>query len=259
MMVLPFFVFAQHDHHTDDATVNHNHLAHMQASRAENFYIHNLPAPKLMKGIGNSSLKIQTVSSKTQDYFNQGLSLLHDFWDFEAYRAFKEAIRNDSAAILPYWGLLQTPGPDEDSIYKANKTLAINQLKKLVITANEHEKLYAEISILEDSLKEKAFPEIDKKYELIIHRFPDDINAKLFLALSKMSGYDTEMKPNEGQMYSEFLLKDVQPAEPNNHAYHHYWIHLKEHCCPEEALKNADILTSLAPASGHIVHMPGHI
>jgi predicted Zn-dependent protease len=74
-----------------------------------------------------------------------------------------------------------------------------------------------------------------------------------------MSGFDTELKPKDGQMYSEFLLKDVQRTEPGNHAFHHYWIHLMEHCCPEQALKSADILTSLAPASGHIVHMPGHI
>ncbi len=258
--LIPFFAFCQHDHHVDDAAkTNHNHLAHMQASRAQNFYIHNLPAPKLMAGIGGSKMKIETKSQKTQAYFNQGLSMLHDFWDFEAYRAFKEAIRNDSTAIMPYWGLLQTPGPDEDSVYKSNKELAVKQLKKLVGKANEHEKLYAELSLLSDSLKEKAYPEIDKKYELIIHKFPDDVDAKLFLALNKMSGFDTEMKPKDGQLYSEFLLKDVQRAEPNNHAYHHYWIHLMEHCCPEQALKSADILTSLAPASGHIVHMPGHI
>ncbi len=258
--LIPFFAFCQHDHHVDDAAkTNHNHLAHMQASRAQNFYIHNLPAPKLMAGIGGSKMKIETKSQKTQAYFNQGLSMLHDFWDFEAYRAFKEAIRNDSTAIMPYWGLLQTPGPDEDSVYKSNKELAVKQLKKLVGKANEHEKLYAELSLLSDSLKEKAYPEIDKKYELIIHKFPDDIDAKLFLALNKMSGFDTEMKPKDGQLYSEFLLKDVQRAEPNNHAYHHYWIHLMEHCCPERALKSADILISLAPASGHIVHMPGHI
>jgi len=258
--LLPVIAFAQHDHHVDDAgKINHNHLAHMQASRAQNFYIHNLPAPKLMTGIGGSKMKIETKSEKTQAYFNQGLSLLHDFWDFEAYRAFKEAIRNDSAAVMPYWGLLQTPGPDEDSVYKANKTMAVAQLKKLVATAGEHEKLYAEMCLLQDSLKEKAYPEIDKKYELIIHKFPDDIDAKLFLALSKMSGFDTEMKPKDGQMYSEFLLKDVQRIDPNNHAFHHYWIHLMEHCCPEQAVASADILTSLAPASGHIVHMPGHI
>ncbi len=257
---LPLFSFAQHDKHVEDKlTTNHNHLAHMQASRAQVFYIHNLPPPKLMTGIGSSKMKIETKSEKTQAYFNQGLSLLHDFWDFEAYRAFKEAIRNDSTAIMPYWGLLQTVGPDEDSVYKSNKTKAIGQLKKLLATANEHEKIYAEISLLSDSLKEKAYPEIGKKMELIVHKFPDDIDAKLFLALSKMSGYDTEMKPNEGQMYSEFLLKDVQRTEPNNHAFHHYWIHLMENCCPEKALASADILTSLGPSSGHIVHMPGHI
>jgi hypothetical protein len=144
--VLPAFVCAQHDHHVDDAAKT-NHLAHMQAGRAQNFYIHNLPAPKLMANIGGSKMKIETKSQKTQAYFNQGLSLLHDFWDFEAYRAFKEAIRNDSTAVMPYWGLLQTLGPDEDSVYKSNKELAVKQLKKLVLTANEHEKSYAEASL----------------------------------------------------------------------------------------------------------------
>lgn len=254
--------FAQHDHPMDNAKTSaggHSHLAHMQASRKQNFYIHNLPAPKLMTGIGQSKMKITTKSEKTQAYFNQGLNLLHDFWDFEAYRAFKEAIKHDSTAIMPYWGLLQTPGPDEDSVLTSLKKNAVKQLKKLVKTANEHEKLYAEMSLLGDSLKEKAYPEIIKKYELIVHKFPDDIDAKLLLALGLMSGFDTDMKPREGQMYSEFLLKDVQRIDPNNHAFHHYWIHLMEHCCPERALASADILTSLASNSGHIVHMPGHI
>jgi len=233
-LLLPAYGFSQHNQHADDTKKsNHNHLAHMQAGRAQIFYIHNLPAPKLMTGIGNSDMKIESKSEKTKAYFNQGISLLHDFWDFEAYRAFKEAIKNDSNAIMPYWGLLPK--------------------------ANEREKLYAEIGILGDSLKEASFPEVIKKLELIVHKFPEDIDAKLFLALYKMSGFDTDMKPMEGQMYSEFLLKDVQRAAPYNHGFHHYWIHLMEHCCPERALASADTLTSLAPLSGHIVHMPGHI
>lgn len=251
--------YTQHDHHVDDTKNSHNHLAHMQASRKQNFYIHTLPSPKLMTGIGGSKMKIETKSEKAQQYFNQGLNLLHDFWDFEAYRAFKEAIRQDSTAVMPYWGLLQTPGPEEDSVLTGQKKNAVKQLKKLLKTANEHEKLYAELALLDDSLKEKAYPEMLKKYEMIVHKFPDDIDAKLFLALGKMSGFDTNMNPNEGQLYSEFLLKDVQRLEPNNHAFHHYWIHLMEHCCPERALASADILASLAPTSGHIVHMPGHI
>jgi tetratricopeptide (TPR) repeat protein len=63
----------------------------------------------------------------------------------------------------------------------------------------------------------------------------------------------------EGTMYSEFLLREVQREDPDNHAFHHYWIHLMEDCCPERALASADLLASLARASGHIVHMPGHI
>lgn len=253
---------AQHDHHVDDnksSTAGHSHLQHMQASRKQNFYIHNLPAPKLMKGIGASNMKIQTKSDSCQKYFNQGLNLLHDFWDFEAYRAFKEAIRLDSSALMPYWGLYQMPGPDEDSVLQAQKKNAIKQIKKLLKTANEHEKLYAEITLLGDSLKEKAYPEITKKMDYLIHKYPEDVDAKLFLALSKMAGFDTDKKPNEGHMYAEFLLKEVQRIDPNNHGFHHYWIHQMEDCCPERALQSADLLTSLAPTSGHIVHMPGHI
>ncbi|SRX54425.1 lipopolysaccharide assembly protein LapB [Aequorivita sp. CIP111184] len=259
--LLPLSIFAQHEHHKpdDSSEGNHNHLAHMMMSRKEIIYVHNLPPPKLMNGIGNSTLKIETTSEKTQAYFNQGISLLHDFWDFEAYRAFKEAIRNDSTAIMPYWGLLQMPTPNKDSIFTSNMEDAVKQIKKLLPKANEHERLYGEIALLKDSLKYEAYPEISKRWELIIHKFPDDVEAKLFLALNKMNGFDTDMKPMEGQMYSEFLLKDVQRAAPNSHAFHHYWIHLKENCCPEEALASADALTALAPDSGHIVHMPGHI
>jgi tetratricopeptide (TPR) repeat protein len=261
MVFLPLTMVAQHEHHkSDDATSDgHNHLDHMMASRAEVIYVHNLPPPKLMKGIGNSTMKIETTSEKTQAYFNQGISLLHDFWDFEAYRSFKEAIRNDSSAIMPYWGLLQMPTPDKDSISKSDKENAIKQIKKLLPKATEHERLYSEIALLKDSLKYEAYPEVSKKWELIIYKFPDDVEAKLFFALHSMSGFDTDMKPREGQMYSEFLLKDVQRTAPNSHAFHHYWIHLKENCCPEEAIESADVLTALAPNSGHIVHMPGHI
>jgi hypothetical protein len=47
---------------------------------------------------------------------------------------------------------------------------------------------------------------------------------------------------------------------PNDSAANHYWIHAIEpgnH--PENALKSAALLASLAPNSGHMVHMPGHI
>ncbi len=56
------------------------------------------------------------------------------------------------------------------------------------------------------------------------------------------------------------LLQAVLKEEPQNSAANHLWIHAVEagpH--PEQALHSAEILGSLAPASGHMVHMPGHI
>ena len=52
------------------------------------------------------------------------------------------------------------------------------------------------------------------------------------------------------------ILKD----KPEDSAANHYYIHAleaSEH--PEQALHSAEILARLAPASGHMVHMPGHI
>src|SRR5687768_1646961 len=65
----------------------------------------DMPAPALVDGYGNSELKIMTDSPQAQAYFNQGLRLLHCFWEFEAYRAFKEAARLDPKAAMPYWGI----------------------------------------------------------------------------------------------------------------------------------------------------------
>jgi hypothetical protein len=40
-----------------------------------------LPVPVRMTGIGNSHLAI-TATPEAQVWFDQGLNLLHDFWDY---------------------------------------------------------------------------------------------------------------------------------------------------------------------------------
>ncbi len=57
-----------------------------------------LPSPPKMTGIGTATIKITTKSADAQKWFDQGLNLLHAFWDMEAYRAFREASRIDPEA-----------------------------------------------------------------------------------------------------------------------------------------------------------------
>ncbi len=55
-------------------------------------------------------------------------------------------------------------------------------------------------------------------------------------------------------------MKEVLAAHPEDSAANHYWIHAVEPGLhPEWALPSARKLGVLAPASGHMVHMPGHI
>ena len=63
-----------------------------------------LPVPIHMEGIGNSHIAIKG-SSEVQAWFDQGLSLLHDFWDYESARAFEQSVRVDPQCAMCYWGL----------------------------------------------------------------------------------------------------------------------------------------------------------
>jgi tetratricopeptide (TPR) repeat protein len=96
--------------------------------------------------------------------------------------------------------------------------------------------------------------------EALIDQYPDDVDARALLALGVMSGYDSEGHPREGELYSQSILLNLLATHPDNAAANHYWIHAMEDSSrPELALHSADILGSMAPNSGHMVHMPGHI
>src|SRR5271169_4949702 len=52
------------------------------------------PPPQQLTGIGNAHIRI-TASPEAQMWFDQGLNLLHDFWDYESVRAFEQSVRVD--------------------------------------------------------------------------------------------------------------------------------------------------------------------
>jgi tetratricopeptide (TPR) repeat protein len=219
----------------------------------------DLPPPPLRQGIGDANLKITTSSDSAQVYFNQGLRLLHDFWDFEAYRAFKEAVRLDPNAAMAYWGefeALKMHGPVTDD----GKT-ALERARSLEDKVTDHERYYiraAEHELKGDQPLEKAA--YRHEMEALIDKYPDDVDAQALLALSVMSGYDTDGRPRDGELYSQSLLRNLLAAHPENAAANHYWIHAMEDSLrPELALHSADVLAGMAPSSGHMVHMPGHI
>jgi peroxiredoxin/Tfp pilus assembly protein PilF len=94
-----------------------------------------------------------------------------------------------------------------------------------------------------------------KKLEAIIHEFPDDIEAKAFLAYYLWTWKST--LPIHSHQAVDSILDLVFQAEPM-HPAHHYRIHLWDDEKPQRALTSAARGGQSSPAIAHMWHMPGH-
>lgn len=248
-LVLLFFVIQANGQH------------HHQTEYSPAFNVASLPAPPLMKGIGTSRLKISTKSEAAQAYFDQGLNLLHAFWDVEAYRAFRESARLDPNCAMAYWGIYNALGQNSQEMAE-ERAAALKKAIELAPTVSVHEQFYIRaISLLAEPGKGRAA--WIAEMEALIDKYPEDAEAKLFLAnaLSTPAGsYLPDGRPREGKIYGQMILRNLLVTHPNHAAVHHYWIHAVENGSrPEEALQSCEKLVELAPNSGHMLHMPGHI
>jgi tetratricopeptide (TPR) repeat protein len=240
------------------APAQHHHGSQSYASATD---FAKLPSPPLMKGIGTASIKITTRSAEAQRYFDQGLNLLHAFWDMEAYRAFREASRKDPDAAMAYWGIYNALAQNPQEMAE-ERSAALKKAIELLPTASEHEQYYVRaIQLLAE--QGKGRPAWISEMEALIDKYPEDVEAKLLLAnslSSPASSYLPNGRPREGKMYGRAILQNLLRTHPEHAAVHHYWIHAAENGPrPEEALDSAEKLTKLAPNSGHMLHMPGHV
>lgn len=217
-----------------------------------------LPVPIKMQGIGNSHITIK-ATPEAQAWFDQGLTLQHDFWDYEAQKAFQQAIRVDPKCAMCWWGLALAEGlrHSEARLY-GQKALA--EAVRLKGHASATDKLYIEAAQAEAAAKDGDSKQSIEILRKLVKKNPRDTQARIFLAEEVGDGYDDAGQPKPGQKECISILESVLRDAPNDSAANHYWIHAIEpgnH--PDQALKSAALLASLAPASGHMVHMPGHI
>jgi tetratricopeptide (TPR) repeat protein len=217
-----------------------------------------LPAPKRMTGIGNSHIEIHT-GPETQAWFDQGLSLLHDFWDYESAKAFEQAVRTDPHCAMCYWGLYQAEGM-RGGAQKTWGDQALAQAVKLEKYASRINRLYIDAAEADSRDGDASRAQATALYRQLVKKRPHDVEARIFLAESLDGGFDSNGDPRPGQKEKIAILESVLKDAPNDSAANHYWIHaIEPGNRPEMAIASAARLASLAPTSGHMVHMPGHI
>ena len=224
-----------------------------------------LPAPQHIEGVGNVRFPI-SANANAQTWFVQGINLLYDFWDYEADRAFEESIRSDANCAMCYWGLYRAESFNH-SVTKSYAQAALAKAVALESHASAREKLYIQASEAHEAAIREAGSDENAKFDreieilrTLVRKNPHDTTARIVLSDAVADGYDDAGEPRKGKKEELALLQGVLKEEPENSAANHLWIHAVEASPhPEQALHSAEILASLAPASGHMVHMPGHI
>ena len=206
-----------------------------------------LPEARRLTGIGNAQMEI-TAKPEAQVWFNQGLNLLHDFWDYESARAFEQGIRVDPQCAMCYWGLYKAES-FYHSIAQGYAARALAHAVSLKDQVSPRERLYIEATAPAGELKSNASrATASQLWREIVKEYPNDLQARIFLSQSV------------NREESVAILQAILKTNPDDSAANHYYIHaLESSDHPEHALHSAEILGSLAPASGHMVHMPGHI
>ncbi len=93
--------------------------------------------------------------------------------------------------------------------------------------------------------------------EEIVEDFPDDLEAKAFLALQLWQNARSDL-PIVSYVAINSLLQEVFNENPM-HPAHHYRIHLWDGHKPKHALASAALCGQSSPGIAHMWHMPGHI
>ena len=228
----------------------------------------------LMSGLGSLHHPVTTSNPEAQKFFDQGLRLIFAFNHAEAASSFHRAAELDPNMAMAYWGIAEAVGPnyndpaDPERFKQAHE--AIQKATGLSANAAPNERAY--IAAL--AKRFPADPNADRQQAAEQYRdamrdltreFPDDLDAATLFAEAGMNLHPWGLwrhdgAPEAGTEEIVATLESVLKRDPNHMGAIHYYIHAVEASRnPDRALAAANRLAALAPAAGHLVHMPGHI
>jgi tetratricopeptide (TPR) repeat protein len=237
--------------------------------------MHAKPKPAtLMQGLGDLHHPVSTSTQQAQQFFDQGLRLIYAFNHDEAAHSFQHAAELDPKLAMAYWGVAEAVGPNyndpaSDDRFRAAHD-AIQKAVDLEAGASPTEKAYIDAMARRfpadpKADRRKAAEEYRDAMREVVKQYPDDLDAATLFAESGMNLHPWGLwhpdgTPEVGTEEIVSSLESVIRRDPNHLGAVHYYIHAVEASpSPERALAGANRLAALAPAAGHIVHMPAHV
>jgi len=237
--------------------------------------------------LGRYSRKVATRSAEAQLWFDRGLNWIYGFNHKEAIACFEKAIAADPTCAMAHWGHAYAAGPNYNMpwVLYDSKGRA-EALAEAYDAAQAALSLTSKVSPVEAALisaLEARYPQREPIEDMAPwdHAFadamrdvhsahPDDpelattfVDALMNLTPWNMWNLQTgDIAAGAFTQEAQNVL-ERQMTLPGGMAHPgilHLYVHLMEMSPhPERALKAGDVLRTLVPDAGHLVHMPTHI
>ena len=239
---------------------------------------------------GTYSWKVTTTSKKAQIWFDRGLIWAYGFHWEESVVCFKKATDADPNCAMAWWGVAYSVGPEYNRMWKQLDSNELETALNVCFEASQKAiNLSTDISEIERDLvyaishrhpsneAPHDFDEWTNNYANVMrevylkHSENPDVSALFVEAIMSRTPWQLwdlrNGTPKEGASTleaQEVLEKSIALVEKNGTHPHagllHYYIHVMEMSpTPEAALKAGDLMRTLVPDCGHLLHMPTHI
>ena len=271
---LPGLAGAQHFHQHIDAAPEDD----LRPSPCTKAYA----APKLDAAIRKVHWKVSTTNAAAQAFFDQGITLIYGFNYEDAMRNFRKAKALDPTLAMASWGIALAAGPNiniamegpcgQVALAESGAALKLAEAQRPAgkITELEYAVVhalpprYAKATIAPDAY---ALARRNVDYAVAMRavwlRFRDANVSALFaeslMDLRPWALFNVAQQPAIDTGLIEQVLQQSIVREPRAVGANHYWIHAEEAGpSPGHAKPSADLLRTLVPGSGHLMHMPSH-
>lgn len=208
------------------------------------------------------------LSQETQEQFDEGLLLLHNFEYDDALVAFQEATAIDSTEILTHWGEAMC---HYKALWKLQNTdngrailsrIGDTKEERLASIADPIEKaLWEIVEIMYGEGEFKDRNKLIKEHLASSHKkYPNHQEIAAFYALSLIWSTEAYGDGSDDLRLAASITDKITKVNPLHPGALHYKIHaLDGPTSAKEALAAADVYAKVATDAAHALHMPSHI
>lgn len=238
--------------------------------------------------LGEHHFPVSTPSAEAQRWFNRGLLWTYGYNHEEAVRCFQKAVVADPHCAMAHWGIAYAVGPNYNmpwdlfdeagrrealaAAYEATQAALAAQVgaapwEQALIQALPAR--YPQREPVEDQAPWNDAFAAAMRQALAAH--PDNLEVRTIFVEALLNRSPWKMwdlpsgEPAEGAdtLEAQRVCEEALQHHPRAMAHPgllHLYVHLMEMSpFPEKALRAGDVLRTLVPDAGHLIHMPTHI